>query len=153
MKKAYGGIVIDLCDQVLLRKPADCHRGVAWTFAKGIPKPGETPKETALREVLEQTGIQAKILAEIPGHFDGPRTSNRYFLMVPLEDTKTYDEETLGVRWVNQEQAAELISQTTKANRRARDLQVLETAFALFRSWFGTEEQIISENFVLEPVR
>ncbi len=144
MRKAYGGVVIDLCDRVLLRQPVDEHRGVAWTFAKGKPKAGETPQETALREVWEETGVRAKILAKIPGCFDGARTSNRYFLMLPLEVTGGYDEETLAVRWVLQEQAAELISISNRAGRRARDLQVLQAAFALFRSCFDTGEQSTS---------
>jgi 8-oxo-dGTP pyrophosphatase MutT (NUDIX family) len=134
MKKAYGGVVIDLGGQVLLREPVDAHHRIAWTFAKGKPKGGETPEETALREVREETGVEAKILARVSGSFDGARTCNRYFLMVPLEVTGAYDEETLAVRWVTREQAAELISQTRKANRRARDLLVLEAAFNLFKS-------------------
>jgi 8-oxo-dGTP pyrophosphatase MutT (NUDIX family) len=134
MKNAYGGVVIDLGGQVLLREPVERRGGVGWTFAKGKPEPGETPEETALREVREETGIQAKILARLPGSFDGAKKRNWYFLMVPLEDTRCYDHETLAVRWVDQERAAELISRTRKANRRARDLQVLRAAFELFRS-------------------
>ena len=54
--------------------------------------------------------------------------------MTPLEDTKQFDEETLAVRWVTQEEAAALIALTEKNGRRKRDLQVLETAFELFRT-------------------
>ncbi|SPE52222.1 NUDIX hydrolase [Verrucomicrobia bacterium] len=146
MKNAYGGVVIDLNGQVLLREPVDNHHGVAWTFAKGKAKPGETPKETALREVLEETGVRAKILAQLPGWFGGSRTSNEYFLMVPMEDTGSFDEETLAIRWVDENQAAELISQTKKAKRRARDLEVLEAAFAVFRALlFGAAEPSVSQ--------
>ncbi len=141
MKRAYGGVVIDLCGQVLLREPAEYNRGVAWTFAKGKPKPGETPEETALREVWEETGVRAKILGRISGSFDGSRTRNQYFLMLPLEITCAYDGETLAVRWADQEQAAMLISMSSRPRRRARDLQVLQAAFALFRCALGIEEQ------------
>jgi len=119
-------------------------RGVAWTFAKGKPKSEETPEETALREVWEETGVRGKILAKISGCFDGCRTSNQYFLMLPLEITKSFDEETVTVRWAGYEQALALISLSSKAGRRARDLRVLESAFALFRSLFGTDEQFTS---------
>jgi 8-oxo-dGTP pyrophosphatase MutT (NUDIX family) len=38
-----------------------------WTFPKGHPEPRETPKETALRELLEETGMVPKeILAHEP---------------------------------------------------------------------------------------
>ena len=79
MKKAYGGVVINAAGQVLLREPTDHYHGYAWTFAKGKPFDGETPTETALREVFEETGVRAKILLKLPGSFDGGRTSNEYF--------------------------------------------------------------------------
>lgn len=136
MKHAYGGVIIDTTGQVLLREALN-HRGSAgWTFAKGKPKRGETPEETALREGPEETGLKAKILTRIPGHFVGSRTCNQYFLMLPLEDTGTYDGETLAVKWADQQEAVALISSTRRPKPRARDLQVLHAAFALFRALF-----------------
>lgn len=141
MKQAYGGVLIDLSGQVLLREAAD-HRGQGgWTFAKGKPKLGETPEDTALREVLEETGLKAKVLAKIPGRFVGSRRCNEYFLMLPLEDTGTHDGETLSIRWVPLEEAIELISQSRRPNRRARDLQLLRAAFELLSSMFGAGER------------
>ena len=32
-----------------------------WSFPKGHPEPGETPEETAAREILEETGIRAEV--------------------------------------------------------------------------------------------
>src|SRR5262245_38750774 len=78
MKKAYGGVVINAAGEVLLREPADHYKGQIWTFAKGKPEPGETPEQTALREVLEETGIRAHIIERIPGEFIGSCTSNEY---------------------------------------------------------------------------
>jgi 8-oxo-dGTP pyrophosphatase MutT (NUDIX family) len=137
MRRAYGGVVIDLCGQVLLREAMGHHQSGGWTFAKGKPKSGESPEATALREVFEETGVRAAILARVPGCFTGSRTRNRYFLMLPIEDTKHYDSETLAIRWVGRDQAAELLSRTHKVARRARDLQVLKSALALFDSLFG----------------
>ena len=91
MKKAYGGVVINTEGRVLLREPMDHYKGDFWTFPKGKPEFGESPEQTALREVLEETGYRAEILAKIPGRFEGSRTSNEYFLMVPLEDTGHFD--------------------------------------------------------------
>lgn len=134
MKKAYGGVVVNPSSQVLLREPAGHYKGDVWTFAKGKPDFGETPEETAMREVLEETGYRAEIVMKIPGSFDGARTSNEYFLMLPIEDTKQFDAETQSIRWATGEEARELIQLNQKPNRRRRDLRVLKLALALFRS-------------------
>jgi len=134
MKKAYGGVVINPAGLVLLREPSQGYHGYAWTFAKGKPLLGEIPSETALREVYEETGVRAKILLKLPGSFDGPRTSNEYFLMSLVEETGRFDSETAAVRWATREEAAQLILQTTKPRRRRRDLRVLKMAYGLFES-------------------
>ena len=60
-EKAYGGVVINDQGEILLREPRNHFDGYVWTFPKGRPekeqRPGETPEETAFREVLEETGI------------------------------------------------------------------------------------------------
>lgn len=134
MRKAYGGVVIDETGRVLLREPAGHYKGQVWTFAKGKPQLGEQPEQTALREVLEETGVRAQIWLKIPGSFDGARTSNEYFLMEPLEDTGSFDAETTAVCWVSKPEAQALISLTTTPGRRRRDLRILKLAFALFES-------------------
>ncbi|MCX6925116.1 MAG: NUDIX domain-containing protein [Verrucomicrobia bacterium] len=134
MKKAYGGVVINPSGQVLLREPAAHYKGDVWTFAKGKPEAGESPEHTAAREVLEETGYQAEIIAKIPGCFDGSRTSNEYFLMVPVENTHQFDAETQAVRWAIGKEARQLIQLNLKPKRRRRDLRVLKLALALFQS-------------------
>lgn len=37
-----------------------------WTFPKGHVEPGESPEQTALREVEEETGYQAAITRQLP---------------------------------------------------------------------------------------
>jgi 8-oxo-dGTP pyrophosphatase MutT (NUDIX family) len=112
-----------------------------WTFAKGKAKLFEAPEMAALREVLEETGVRARILERIPGVFAGAKTLSEYFLMAPLEDTKQFDGETLMVRWVTEEEAAALIALTEKNGRRKRDLQVLKAAFELFRKQGASAEE------------
>jgi 8-oxo-dGTP pyrophosphatase MutT (NUDIX family) len=131
MEKAYGGIIINEQGLVLLREPTNHHDRYVWTFAKGKPDPGESAEETALREVLEETGIKAKIIAKIPGSFDGSTTSNEYFLMVPAEDTGKFHWETHTVAWVTAKEAVNLISMTKNPKGRARDLKLLEAAVRL----------------------
>jgi 8-oxo-dGTP pyrophosphatase MutT (NUDIX family) len=135
MDKAYGGVIINEHGQVLLRAPRGQFGGYVWTFAKGRPNSGETEEETALREVLEETGICGKILAKIPGSFLGSTTVNEYFLMIPAEDKKHFDEkETQSVRWVTQRDAEQLIAKTTDEVGKGRDLTVLKSAFETLRS-------------------
>jgi 8-oxo-dGTP pyrophosphatase MutT (NUDIX family) len=121
-----------------------------WTFAKGKAKLFEAPEKAALREVLEETGVLARILERIPGVFAGTKTQSEYFVMTPLEDTKQFDDETLMVRWVTQEEAAALIALTEKNGRRKRDLQVLKAGFELFRTWEARGEEEAGWN-VLHP--
>src|SRR5262249_7414235 len=125
MRKAYGGVVINSSGQVLLREPAGHYKGDVWTFAKGRPSPGESSEETALREVLEETGYEAEIIAKIPGSFDGKRTSNEYFLMIPVQNTRHFDTETWAIRWASGEEARQMIQLNRRPNRRRRDLRVL----------------------------
>ena len=134
MKKSYGGVVINQDGQVLLREPTLHYDDYVWTFPKGEPKFGESTLETALREVLEETGIVAKSVARVPGVFRGSTSRNIYFLMAPVRDTGAFDEkETQSIRWVPQNQAAGLIPMTTNRAGRTRDLKVLKAAFDLFR--------------------
>ena len=131
-KTSCGGVVINHEGRVLLRQPAGRGKGYYWTFAKGKPEMKESSEAAALREVLEETGIRARIVTKIPGSFNGSNTVNEYFLMVPLEDTRSFDAETAAVRWVTRDEAKLLISLTEKPNRRERDLRVLKAAFRLF---------------------
>ena len=137
MKKAYGGVVINADSQVLLREPTGHYKGDFWTFPKGKPEFHELAEETALREVLEETGYWAEILAKVPGSFDGSRTSNEYFLMAPVEDTGLFDAETHAIRWATGTEARQLIQLNLKPKRRRRDLRVLKLALALYRSAGG----------------
>jgi len=137
MEKAYGGVVIDEQGHVLLRKPTGHYDGYVWTFAKGRPNKGESPEQTALREVEEEIGIVARIVTKITGSFIGGTTDNEYFLMAAMEDTKRLHE-TSSLRWANQGEAEKLISETTNRAGRFRDLQVLEAAFKAF--WRTADE-------------
>lgn len=131
---AYGGVLINDAGEVQLREPAGHFGQYVWTFAKGRPDPGETPEETALREVLEETGQGASIVALIPEVFSGTTTSTMFFLMKPLGRAGAFSGETSSVRWADEKSARKLLGQTETAAGRQRDLAVLAAAFALWRS-------------------
>ncbi|HTL16633.1 MAG TPA: NUDIX domain-containing protein [Patescibacteria group bacterium] len=129
MKRACGGVLINDAGRVLLRKPTAMHKTRVWTFAKGKPLEGETAEQTALREVLEETGVRARIIRRLLLPSEEPEIRDDYFLMVPLEETGRFDGETAAIVWATKEEADELISMTEDAERRLRDLKILRLAF------------------------
>ena len=131
---AFGGVVIDPTGRVLLREVANHFDGYVWSFAKGRPDEGESPREAALREVFEETGVRARVLVPIHGSFKGSTTHNQYFLMIARADEADgafRSRETAGLQWALPDQARRLIELTTNAVGRKRDLQVLDAALKL----------------------
>lgn len=128
---AYGGVVIDPTGYLLLREVKNHFDGYVWTFAKGRPNKGESPRQTALREVREEMGIDAAILAPISGEFAGGTTINRFFLMLAdraAADLAYENRETERLCWATPEEAERLIAQTTNNQGRQRDLAILRSA-------------------------
>ncbi|MHB1614649.1 MAG: NUDIX hydrolase [Actinomycetes bacterium] len=63
-----GGIVVDRrgsSPQVALIARRNRRGGLDWTLPKGHVEPGESIVDTAVREVAEETGITARVLAEL----------------------------------------------------------------------------------------
>lgn len=136
-KRAFGGVVIDTQGRVLLREVANHFDGYVWTYAKGRPDPGESPRQAALSEVKEEMGVEARILLPLPGTFAGTTTQTQFFLMVV--DARKVDlahrcKETSGLVWVLPAEAERLIAQTTNTTGRERDLKVLTEALAYLPS-------------------
>jgi 8-oxo-dGTP pyrophosphatase MutT (NUDIX family) len=129
--RAYGGVVIDPQGRLLLREVAGHYGGYVWSYAKGRPDGDEPPRETALREVREELGVDARILLPLAGTFAGTTTRSHFFLMTV--DPRTVDlrwtsRETSRLRWALPDEARALLSLTTDATARGRDLAVLEAA-------------------------
>lgn len=78
---SYGGVVVSGGRKVLLREPTKHHGGYAWTFAKTEAKPGESPRDAAVRAVREKTGYDAEIRISVPGAFKGSASSTCYYVM------------------------------------------------------------------------
>jgi 8-oxo-dGTP diphosphatase len=134
MQKAVGGVIITPDGLVLLREPSRHYGGYVWTFAKGRPKPGESELQTALREVLEETGVVGQAIAKLPGPFLGCLTAAEFFLMRPIQETRQFGWETQEVRWVTQAQARQMFALTKHAIGRDRDCRILAAAFAVLQS-------------------
>jgi 8-oxo-dGTP pyrophosphatase MutT (NUDIX family) len=131
----YGGVVFDDDGRVLLREPTNHFDNYVWTFAKGAPDGDETPQQTALREVREETGVEAEIVGLVPGVFEGGTGTTVFFLMarVAEEPLAKAKRETSQIRWATQDEAKALIALTTNPIGRKRDPAVLEAAFTEWR--------------------
>lgn len=128
---AAGGVVFDDAGRVLLVEPKGRFDGVVWTFPKGRPEPGEAAEQAAVREVLEESGVEARVVAAIPGVYEGGTTRNVYFRMAPVADSDAVGEESQSRRWVTPAEAEQLLGLTQNAKCRARDLAVLRDALRL----------------------
>lgn len=132
--RAYGGIVFDETGKVLLFEPRDHFGGYVWTFPKGRPEAMETPEQTACREVLEETGMTAQIVAPVPGEFAGETSVTSYFVMRLVSRGRARSEETQATVWATPEEAVGRIRETLNPKGRARDLAVLAAGCAVARA-------------------
>jgi 8-oxo-dGTP pyrophosphatase MutT (NUDIX family) len=120
-----GGIVIRRGEhglEVVLGRRRRERDGVTWSLPKGTPDDDETPEQTAVREVEEETGLQVRILDEVGDiHYrfmrDGRRIDKtvRYFLMEAIGgDLADHDHEFEEVRWFGLGEAEALLSFPTE---------------------------------------
>ncbi|MEA1901917.1 MAG: NUDIX hydrolase [Actinomycetota bacterium] len=85
-----------------------------WSLPKGKADKGETPEETAVREVLEETGQHCRIVAPIgtTRHRIGNGVKEvNWFAMRPLPDSPGFkkNKEIDAVQWVNRKKAREIL--------------------------------------------
>lgn len=116
---------------VLGRRRRDRDQAI-WSLPKGTPDGDETPEETALREVNEETGLEVRILdtvGDIRYRFvrDGCRIDKvvQYYLMEPTGgDLADHDHEFEEVRWFALGEAEAVMCFPTERDILARALPV-----------------------------
>ncbi len=133
---AYGGVVINDKRQVLLVEPLNHYGDYVWTFPKGRPDPNESPADTALREVREESGYEAQIIEALPTAFAGSTSTTAYFLMKPVGSPGPFNEdETQAIQWASLDEAEGLVALTTIETGRKRDKAILEAVRAAIAKW------------------
>jgi 8-oxo-dGTP pyrophosphatase MutT (NUDIX family) len=130
-----GGVVMDKKDGVwgcYVCQPKGGYGGYAWTLPKGRVDEGETMEETAIREVLEETGMKAKIYRSTKlGLFQGTMSVTVYFLMLHVSGIPKINDEVSKIDWLPLAEAQTRFSQT--GNK--RDASVIAKAIPLVNAW------------------
>jgi 8-oxo-dGTP pyrophosphatase MutT (NUDIX family) len=113
--RASGGILVRTTENggpevALVHRPSYDD----WTFPKGKRTGDEGDRETALREVEEETGLVCRIeravgQVQYRDRKDRPKTVT-YWLMTPIEGTFHPTSEVDEMRWLPVEQAEELLT-------------------------------------------
>jgi 8-oxo-dGTP pyrophosphatase MutT (NUDIX family) len=139
--ESFGGVVVRAGDgdhDVVLIRTTNLKGDTVWTLPKGTAEEGETPETTALREVLEETGIEAQIIEPldditywfvVAAEQARYRKTVHYFLMRATGgDPSRHDNEVDEVRFVPVDEAPRLATYPS-------DRKVLKRLAELTRTW------------------
>jgi 8-oxo-dGTP pyrophosphatase MutT (NUDIX family) len=105
-------------DDVVVIRPARRHNhNEVWALPKGHPDGDETPLEAAAREVLEETGVEGDLIAEL-GEVEytyergGTEVRKRvaFFLFQYRRGELSHDHEIAAVRWMPLQEAAHALT-------------------------------------------
>lgn len=114
MEVSAGGVVVKREDSILVLL---ARRGRDWQLPKGLVEEGERIEETAVREVREETGIDARIIKPLGKinywyYREGVRVYKtvHFFLMEAMGgSTEEHDSEMDEVRWFGIDEALNVI--------------------------------------------
>jgi 8-oxo-dGTP pyrophosphatase MutT (NUDIX family) len=110
-----------------------------WQLPKGLVDEGESPEQTALREIREETGIETELLAPIDvieywyaGHKGGCRVRFHKFVHFFLceyrsGDVSDHDREVLEARWIPIDEAATMLAFKNEREMVIRAREMIET--------------------------
>lgn len=111
-------------------KPSELYPEEVWTLPKGLVDGGEKTEPAAVREVKEETGVEAKVIKKITDqrNFFTPRGESEkifkiisYFLMEFVKEAESgFGEETTEVAWLSCEGARKKLKYSSE--KRVLDL-------------------------------
>jgi 8-oxo-dGTP diphosphatase len=108
--EAAGGVVVRDGKVAVVHRP----RYDDWSLPKGKLEPGETFEAAALREVEEETGLQARLVRELPSveyEVRGRPKLVRYWLMSVADDPGfAPNDEVDQLRWLSPVDAEALLT-------------------------------------------
>ena len=118
IEESAGGIVFDKRDGQIFIIVTQHSQHHGWVFPKGLIDKGEDKKSTALREVEEEAGVEAKIIQELSPteyfyQFQGTKIKKKviYFLMEYISgDIGDHDWEMEDAQWIEIDKVAEKLS-------------------------------------------
>jgi 8-oxo-dGTP pyrophosphatase MutT (NUDIX family) len=120
--KVSSGVVMLEDGKVWIYEPKGHYGGYSTTFPKGALEPHLTPQQNALKEVWEETGLQAKITGFL-GDFKATTGTTRLYLGTKIGgDPTTFGPETASVKLLT---PADL-EQALKAQGQTYPLQALQ---------------------------
>jgi 8-oxo-dGTP diphosphatase len=111
-----------------------------WQLPKGLVDEGESPEQTALREIREETGLETELLAPIDvieywyaGHKKGRRVRFHKFVHFFLceyrsGDVTNHDREVLEARWIPIDEAATVLAFKNEREMVIRAREMIEAA-------------------------
>ncbi len=129
---SYGGVVVR-GDEVIVIVPRGRSRVLG--LPKGGPMDGETPEETAAREVREETGIVARVedrLGQVDytyrrGGRRVDKTVHFYLCVFEDGDTSDHDHEVDDARWMPLREARRRLSYPGERRMIEQALSILAT--------------------------
>lgn len=118
IEESAGGIVFDKRDRQVFIIVTQHSQHHGWVFPKGLIDKGEDKKSTALREVEEEAGVEAKIIQELsPTEYfyqlQGTKIKKKviYFLMEYISgDIGDHDWEMEDAQWIEIDKVDEKLS-------------------------------------------
>ena len=129
-EESYGGVVVR-GDEMIVIVPRGRRRVLG--LPKGGPMEGETPEQTAAREVREETGITARVrerLGQVDytyrrGGRNIAKTVHFYLCLFEAGDTADHDHEVDDARWMPLREARRRLSYPGERAMVERALSVL----------------------------
>lgn len=106
-EKSYGAVIINEKKEFLLIR----HRnGGHWDFPKGHKEEGESSKETAMREVFEETGLRVRLIEGFKEKSKyspkpGVEKTVTFYLGFSMGEVKIQEEEILAYEYLSYDEA------------------------------------------------
>lgn len=134
-----GGVVFQKHDNAIDVALISVGKNRRWQLPKGQVDPGETPDETALREVREETGLTSELLQPLDtveywyiSTYTGDRIRihkyvHFYLMRFQAGNVEQHDTEVNEARWVEIQRALEMLAFDNEKNILKKALEAIQS--------------------------